>query len=180
MIFSCWAIWRVITCSPLTLRIYFVNTTQYLLFLLSKTLPNICSQCSVWSFLSPSHLKVMLSTHKYVPASSLSRPSKFLTLQFLEKCCILHSIFKILSKWHMLDIFFNSKCVLQIYTSIELTSGTLIIKIKNSICPCSVVSRVFIYASNKPLCGTLRIKLGKNSIYACYCKQIKTFFARIK
>ena len=50
----------------------------------------------------------------------------------------------------------------------------LIIKIKNSICACSIVSRVFIYASNKPLCGTLIINLGKNWICACYCKQIKT------
>ena len=61
-----------------------------------------------------------------------------------------------------------------IYTSIELSSGTLIIKIKNSICACSIVSRVFIYASNKPLCGTLIINLGKNWICVCYCKQIKT------
>ena len=60
------------------------------------------------------------------------------------------------------------------YTSIELTCGTLIIKIKTSICACSIVSRVFIYASNKPLCGTLIINLGKNWICVCYCKQIKT------
>ena len=43
LFFSCWAIWRVITCSPLTLRRCFINTAQYLLFLLSKTLPNTCS-----------------------------------------------------------------------------------------------------------------------------------------
>ena len=66
-----------------------------------------------------------------------------------------------------------------IYTSIELTCGTLISKVKNSICACSVVSRLFIYASNKPLCSTLIISLGKNSNCACYCKQIKTSFARI-
>ena len=41
-------------------------------------------------------------------------------------------------------------------------------------------SRVFIYASNKSLCGTLIISLGKNAICACYCKQIKTSFVRIK
>ena len=41
-------------------------------------------------------------------------------------------------------------------------------------------SRVFIYASNKPLCGTLIINLGKSLIYGCYCEQIKTSFARIK
>ena len=67
-----------------------------------------------------------------------------------------------------------------IYTSIELTCGTLIIKIKNSIYACSKVSRIFIYASNKPLCGTLIINLGKNSICVCHCKQIKTSYARIK
>ena len=33
------------------------------------------------------------------------------------------------------------------------------------------------YASNEPLCGTLIINLGKNSVSACYCKQIKTPFA---
>ena len=60
-----------------------------------------------------------------------------------------------------------------VYTSIELTSGTLIIKIKNSICACSIVLRVFIYASNDPLCGTLIINFGKISICACYCKQKK-------
>ena len=46
-------------------------------------------------------------------------------------------------------------------------------QLKNSICGCSVVSRVFIYASSKPLCGTLIINLGKNPICACYYKQIK-------
>ena len=50
----------------------------------------------------------------------------------------------------------------------------------NSICAYSVVSRVFIYASNEPLCGILIINFGINSIGACYCKQIKTSFARIK
>ena len=62
-----------------------------------------------------------------------------------------------------------------IYASIELTCATLIIKIKNSICACSIVSSVFIYTSNKPLCGTLIINLGKKIIRGCYCKQIKTF-----
>ena len=60
-----------------------------------------------------------------------------------------------------------------IYTAIELTCGNLIIKIK-------IGSRVFIYASIKSLCGTLIISLGKNSIWTCDCKQIKTLFARIK
>ena len=30
------------------------------------------------------------------------------------------------------------------------------------------------FASNEPLCGILIINLGKNSVCACYCKQIKT------
>ena len=125
---------------------------------------------------------------KYVSVSSLSKSSKFLILQFLVKCCKLHSVFKILSKSHMLDIFLISsvyyKCsyklwfpqrvsIALIYTSIKLTAGTLNIKIKNLICACSIVWRVFIYASNELLCGTLWINLGKNSIFTCYCKQIK-------
>ena len=134
--------------------------------------------------------------HKYASASSLAKSSKFWILQFLVKCCKLHSVFKILSKSHVLDIFlissvhyklsyklwFHSLKVFLplIYTSIELTCGTLIIKIKNSICACSKVSMVFIYTSNKPLCCTLIINFGKNSICTCYCKQIKTSFARIK
>ena len=134
--------------------------------------------------------------HKYASASSLSKSSKFLILQFLVKCCKLHSVFKILSKSHVLDIFlissvhyklsyklwFHSLKVFLplIYTSIELTCGTLIIKTKNSICACSIVSMVFIYTSNKPLCCALIINLGKNSICTCYCEQINTSFARIE
>ena len=38
--FSHWAIWRVITCSPLTLWQCFINSPKYLLYLLSKALPN--------------------------------------------------------------------------------------------------------------------------------------------
>ena len=48
--------------------------------------------------------------HKYASASSLSKSSKFLILQFLVKCCKLHSVFKILSKSHMLDIFLIQVC----------------------------------------------------------------------
>ena len=33
----------------------------------------------------------------------------------------------------------------------------------------------FIYASNKPLCGTPKINLGKNWVCVCYCKQIKKY-----
>ena len=67
MVFSCWAIWRVITCSPLTLQRYFINSAQHLLSLLSKTLPNTSSQYSTWPSLSPSHLKVLLSTNSFLP-----------------------------------------------------------------------------------------------------------------
>ena len=48
-----------------------------------------------------------------------------------------------------------------LYTSIELTCGTLIIKIKISICACSMISRVLIYASNEPSRGTFIINLEK-------------------
>ena len=124
--------------------------------------------------------------HKYGSASSLSESFKFLVLQFLVKCCKLHSVFKILLNSHMLDIFYFQVCTTNfqinydfsksikiifihiLYTSIELTCGTLIIKIKNSISACSIVSRVFIHASTEPLCGILIINLGKNSICACY------------
>ena len=50
---------------------------------------------------------------KYVSASSLSKSSKFLILQFLVKYSKLHSVFRILSKSRMLDVLFNFKCVLQ-------------------------------------------------------------------
>ena len=58
--------------------------------------------------------------------------------------------------------FFNFKCVLQMFIKTRITCGTLIIKIKSLICACSIVSRVFNYTSNEPLCGTLIIILGKN------------------
>ena len=129
------------------------------------------------------------TVHKYASTSSFAKSSKFFILKFLVKCFKLHSVFKIQSKSHMLDIFLISsvyyKCSYKLWFHsfkelIELTCGTLIIKIKNSICTCSIVSRVFIYASNEPLCGKLMINLGKISICTCYYKQIKTSFARIK
>ena len=114
----------------------------------------------------------------------------------MVKFCKLHTVFKILSMSHTLDIFLISsvyyKCSYKLSKSLNCPNlyinwahmwfdlSSLIIKIKNSICACSIDSRVFIYVSNKPLCGTLIINLGKNSICACYCKQIKTSFPRIK
>ena len=132
--------------------------------------------------------------HEYVSASSLSKSSKFLILQFLVKCSKLHSVFKILSKSHMLGIF--QVCTTNVHINYDfilsriLNSPYLYINWTNICYPayqnkkliwaCSIVSRVFIYALNKRLCGTLIINVGKNSICACYCKQTKTSFARIK
>ena len=48
------------------------------------------------------------SFHKYLSASCLSKSFKTLILQFLVKCCKLHSVFKILSKSQMLEIFLIS------------------------------------------------------------------------
>ena len=118
--------------------------------------------------------------HKYTSTSSLSKPSKFLILQFLVKFYKLHSVFKFLPKSHMsfqvrtINVYINYDFILS-----KILNG-LIIKIKKLISTCSIVSRVFIYASNKSLSGTLTIDLGKNSICLCYCKLIKTSFARIK
>ena len=129
--------------------------------------------------------------HKYVSASSLSKSSKFLILQFLVKCCKLHSVFKILSKSNMwaTNVHINYDFIL----SKSLNSPNLYINWANMWYPdyqnkklnlCMLnsfqCSGVFIYASNKPMCGTLIINLEKNSICACHCNQIKTSFARIK
>ena len=119
--------------------------------------------------------------HKYASASSLSKSSKFLILKFLMKCCKLDSVFKILSKSHVLkkililSKYYKFSYKLWYFLSKSLNSPNLYIS-----WACSIVSRVFIYASNKLFCGTLIINLGKNSICACYCKEIKTSFARIK
>ena len=138
--------------------------------------------------------------HKYASAWSLSKSSKvFQTLNSAVSGEMLQVAFsfQISLKVTYVRHLFNFRCVLQvfiwpmisfsqrvyialIYTSIELSCGTLIIKIKNLICTCSIVSRVFIYASNKLFCGALIIILWENSICACSCKQIKTSFARNK
>ena len=52
-------------------------------------------------------------------ASSLSKSSKFLILQFLAKCCKLHSVFKILSKSYMLDIFECQVCTTNVHISYD-------------------------------------------------------------
>ena len=113
--------------------------------------------------------------HKYASASSLSKSSKFLILQFLVKYCKLHSIFKILSKSHLLDIF--QVWTTNLYINFDfifskcLNSPNLYINWTNmwytdyqnktpNLCMFNS-SRVFIYASKKPFCGTLRINLWK-------------------
>ena len=73
--------------------------------------------------------------------------------------------------------FFKFKCVLQMSIKTFISFNQ---RGKEWICACSVVSGILIDASNKPLCGTLIINLGKNSICASYCNQIKTSFARIR
>ena len=114
---------------------------------------------------------------KYVFASSLSRSPKFFILQFLMKCCKLYSVFKILSKSHFLVIFLYSSvyykfsCKLWFHFLKELNSPNLYINWANmwytdyqnktpNLCMFNS-SRVFIYASKKPFCGTLRINLWK-------------------
>ena len=113
--------------------------------------------------------------HKYASASSISKSSKFLILQFLVKYCKLHSIFKILSKSHLLDIF--QVWTTNLYINFDfifskcLNSPNLYINWTNmwytdyqnktpNLCMFNS-SRVFIYASKKPFCGTLRINLWK-------------------
>ena len=81
--------------------------------------------------------------HKYLSGSSLSKSPKFLILQFLVKSSKLHSVFR----------------------SNELPCGTLITKIKNWICACSVAPEVSIYASNEPPWSTLIVRI-KDTKYA--------------
>ena len=134
--------------------------------------------------------------HKYASASSLSKSCKFLILQFLVKRFKFHSVFKILSKSHML----NSFLVSSVYTNVHINYDFILSKSLNS------PNLYIIWANmwypdyqNKTL--SLRMfnsfkgfhlyikwaimwyldnQLRKNSICAWYCKQIKTSFAGIK
>ena len=132
--------------------------------------------------------------HKYASASSLSKSSKFLILQFLVKCLKLHSVFKILSKSHMLDIFL----IQSVYHKFHINYDFILSKSLNS--PNLYINWANMWYAdyqNKSLnlcmfnsfkgfhlciiiCGTLIISLGKNSICACYSKQVKASCARIK
>ena len=125
----------------------------------------------------------------YVSASSLSKPSKFLILQFLEKCYKFHSAFKILSKSHVLDTFLISsvyyKCSYKLWFHPlkEFSSPNLYINWANIMWyPINENKKLDLRMLNSVkgfnLCikyavfGTLIINLGKNSICACYCKKI--------
>ena len=56
---------------------------------------------------------------KYASTSSLSKSSKFLILQFLVKCCKSHSVFKIPSKSHTLDILQFQVCTTSVDTNYD-------------------------------------------------------------
>ena len=66
--------------------------------------------------------------HKYTSASSASKSSKFLILQFLVKCCKLQSIFKFLSKSYMLDDFWFQVR----YTNVHIINDFILSKSLNS------------------------------------------------
>ena len=81
--FSYWAIRRVFTCSPSTLRQF------------SSILRNMSFPYSQKRYQTPAHN--VASAHSFLlHISSLSKSSKLLILQFLVKWCKLHSVFKIL------------------------------------------------------------------------------------
>ena len=57
--------------------------------------------------------------HKYMPASSPSKSSRFLIPWFLIKCSKFHSVFKILSKSHMADIFQFQACTRNVHINYD-------------------------------------------------------------
>ena len=124
--------------------------------------------------------------HRYATASSLSKLSEFLILQFQVKCCKMHSVFKILPKSYMLDIFLISsvyyKCSYDFIVSKSINSPNLYINWVKIWYPGYQNKNLNLCMLNsfKSFCHTLIISLVKNSICACYCKKIKTSFARIK
>ena len=113
-VFSCWTIWRLITCSRLTLRQSFINTAQHLLSLLSKTLPNTFTWCSKRSFHSPSHLKVLLSTKTrlaHLFQSHIQIPNSPVSGEMLQVAFSFQDFVNVTYIRH----FFNFKCVLQMF-----------------------------------------------------------------
>ena len=137
-----------------------------------------------------------LALDKYASASSLSKSSKFLILQFLLKCCVLHSVFKILSKSHILDIFLVSsvcyKCSYKLWfhSLKSLDSPNLYINWANMCYPdyqkkklnlCMINSfKSFYLCIKQTIMWYPDNQLMKKLICACYRKQIKTSFARTK
>ena len=103
LVFSCWAIWRVIACSTLSSMMFY----QYCITFTFPPLKNITKDLFIMErMVIPCSFKFKSpALHEYGSASSLSESSKFLVLQFLVKCCKLHSVLKILLKSHMLNIF---------------------------------------------------------------------------
>ena len=136
--------------------------------------------------------------HKCASASSHSKSSKFLILQFLVKCCKLYSVFKILSKVTYVRYFFLFQvCTTNVHINYDfvlsksLNSPNLYISWANiwypdyqnrnlNLCMLNSFKGFHLCIKWATYCGTLIINLGKNSICACYCKQMKTSFARIK
>ena len=119
--------------------------------------------------------------HRYATASSLSKSSKFLILQFQVKCCKMHSVFKILPKSYMLDIFLISsvyyKCSYDFIVSKSFNSPNQLSTIKYinwvKIWYHGYQNKnlnLYMLNSFKSFCRTLIISLGKNAICACYCK----------
>ena len=88
------------------------NITKYLFIMQLMLIP------FSFTFKSP-------ALHKYASVSSLSKSSKFLILQFLVKCCNLHSVFKVLSKSHLLDIFLISSVYYKFSFEVFILSKSL-------------------------------------------------------
>ena len=113
LVFSCWVIWRVTTCSPLALRQYFINTAQNLLSLLSK-IP--AHNVAYRHFISPSHLKVLLSTNLFQSLQNASsKSSKFLIPAVWGKMLQVAFSFQNSARVTYARHFFNFKRVLQIF-----------------------------------------------------------------
>ena len=133
--------------------------------------------------------------HKYASASSLPMSSKFLILQFLVKRCKLHSVFKILSKPHMLDtflissVYYKSWYKLLFHSLKEFNSPNPYINRANMWYPDYQNKKLNLCILNSFKGFHLCIKWAitcypdnqhKKNSCACYWKQIKISFTRIK
>ena len=130
---------------------------------------------------------------KSASASSISKSSKFLILHFLVECCKLHSVFQNSIKVAYVRCFLKFEvCTTNVQINYDfilsksLNSPNLYINWANMWYPDYQNKKLNLCMLNSSkgfhLCikWTTIINLGKNSICACYCKQIKTSFARIK